>query len=178
MTSTAFGFSAIACAALWFVGRPSAPCVLNGNACTGMAALRHDMGMSPSQAQLFNPRSAFAFSACMARTPMPNVTTGHTCYQIDMAQHACLAPRTAAGYAALADGDAAACAALPRAPKPGADDCVMRDTGLTGLWGVQPSVFQHSGLLSGSGGVGLRVAENWDASGATLRAFAALADWR
>ena len=178
MTATAFCFSATACAALWVAGRPSAPCVLNDKACVGMAALRRDMGMSPSQAQLFNPRSAFAFSACMARTPMPNVTTGHTCYQIDLAQHACLAPQTATGYAALADGDAAACAALPRAPKPGAVECAIRDTGLTGLWGVQPSVFQHSGLLSGSGGVGLRVAENWDASGATLRAFAALADWR
>ncbi len=105
----------------------------------------------------------------MSRTPYD--TTG-VCWQIDFAQHACLAPRTAAAYAALSDGAAAGCGAFPRAPTPGTDECVIRDTGLRGLWGMQLSVFQHGGITNGAGAETLlRVSENWDLSGETLRAF-------
>jgi hypothetical protein len=162
-------FTAAAFGMLWYAGRPSAPCALNPNACAGTTARRGDWDMSPSQAQLFNPHTAHHFGACMSRTPY--VTTG-VCWQIDFAQHACLAPRTAAAYAALSDGAAAGCSAFPRVPTPGTDECVIRDTGLGGLWGVQLSVFQHGGIVNGAGAETLlRVSENWDLSGETLRAF-------
>ncbi len=161
-TATSFGL-------LWYAGRPSAPCGINPNACSGITPRRGDYDMSPSQAQIFNPNNMRSFGACMSRTPY--VTSG-VCWQIDFAQHACLAPRTAAAYLALGDGAAAGCGALPRAPRPDTDDCVIRETRLTGLWGMQPSVFQHGGIVNSAGMEAiLRVAENWDISGETLRAF-------
>lgn len=164
--------SAAALAVLWYAGRPLAPCVLNSNACAGLFMKRGDVDMSPSQAQLFNPRTVHAFGGCMSRTPY--VTDG-VCWQIDFAQHACLEPRTAAGYARLAAGSADGCEAFPRPPEPAAGDCSLRDTGLTGLWALQPSVFQHAGLVGGNGRVGiLRVAERWDEAGSTLREFSQL----
>lgn len=162
-------FTAAAFGMLWYAGRPSAPCALNPNACVGTTARRGDWDMSPSQAQLFNPHTAHHFGACMSRTPY--ATTG-VCWQIDTAQHACLAPRTAAAYTALSDGAAAGCGALPRVPKPGTDECAIPETGLRGLWGVQLSLFQHGGIVNSAGETTvLRVAEKWDISGETLRAF-------
>jgi len=142
-------FSGLAILVLWILGRPLAPCFMNSLACNGILALEGDWDMTVTQAQAFNPRMASTFSSCMINTP---VATSGVCWQVDLAMHRCLS-KAGKSYT----------------------NCTIFETGLSGLWGLHPSVFQHTGIKNGNGHkTPLRISERWDEDGSTKTHFYSL----